>query len=331
MIKRITALLFAVTLMTGCTEIEENVLEENTSVAEEEVVEQVEENNEDTLENEKEMVADSADINNDLIEAVDENDIQKVQGLLKDGADPNFKDEYGLIPLSISYFSEESNNFTYNEVIKVLLEEGANPNLAVNDNNDTALSFAVLRENVELIKVLLAYGADPLIKNNEGLSAISELDRSTEIGRLFYGADETNPITLNLENSFFKTFVLDYFLSKGFSEVSSSAFLALDSPTGFVMGVYGNDLANVTAVEAAFELVGLPTNGYNISYIQHIFVGVSNNDLEFKEEVNTWFVDNLKKYGDIPENEIYEELIIDDLSIELSIQNNIVRIFILPL
>lgn len=40
--------------MTGCTEIEENVLEENIAVAEEEKVEQIEENNEDTSTNEKE-------------------------------------------------------------------------------------------------------------------------------------------------------------------------------------------------------------------------------------------------------------------------------------
>ena len=54
MIKRITALLFAIVLMTGCTEVEESVLEENTAVAEEEVVEQVKENNEDTSVNENE-------------------------------------------------------------------------------------------------------------------------------------------------------------------------------------------------------------------------------------------------------------------------------------
>lgn len=55
MIKRITALLLAAVLMTGCTEIEESVLEENTAVAEEEVVEQVEENNEDTSANEEKL------------------------------------------------------------------------------------------------------------------------------------------------------------------------------------------------------------------------------------------------------------------------------------
>lgn len=48
MIKRITALLLAAVLMKGCTEIEESVLEENTAIAEEEIVEQVEENNEAT-------------------------------------------------------------------------------------------------------------------------------------------------------------------------------------------------------------------------------------------------------------------------------------------
>lgn len=48
MIKRIIGLLFAAALMMGCTVIEDNVLEENTAVAEEEIVEQVEENYEDT-------------------------------------------------------------------------------------------------------------------------------------------------------------------------------------------------------------------------------------------------------------------------------------------
>ncbi|MDX1771442.1 MAG: hypothetical protein R3328_07950 [Planococcaceae bacterium] len=54
MIKRIIVSLFAAMLMTGCTEIEENVLEENIAVAEEEIVEQIEENNGDTSTNEKE-------------------------------------------------------------------------------------------------------------------------------------------------------------------------------------------------------------------------------------------------------------------------------------
>lgn len=54
MIKRITALLFAAVIMIGCTEVEESVLEENIAVAEEEVVGEVEENNEDTSVNENE-------------------------------------------------------------------------------------------------------------------------------------------------------------------------------------------------------------------------------------------------------------------------------------
>ena len=53
MIKRITVLFFAAVLLAGCTEIEENVLEENTAVAEEEVVDQIEENNENTSTNEE--------------------------------------------------------------------------------------------------------------------------------------------------------------------------------------------------------------------------------------------------------------------------------------
>lgn len=55
MIQRIAVFLFAIVLMIGCTKVEESVLEESTAVAEEEVVNQVEENNEDTSANEEKL------------------------------------------------------------------------------------------------------------------------------------------------------------------------------------------------------------------------------------------------------------------------------------
>ena len=58
-----------------------------------------------------------------------------------------------------------------NEVIKFLLENGANPNLQ-DKNGETALHGAAFFLNVQNIQTLLNYGADLTIKNNKGLTAI---------------------------------------------------------------------------------------------------------------------------------------------------------------
>lgn len=57
-----------------------------------------------------------------------------------------------------------------NELVKLLLENNANPNLT-NLNGTTALMYATQFKNSELVKLLLHYKANKLVKDNDGKTA----------------------------------------------------------------------------------------------------------------------------------------------------------------
>ena len=295
---------FLTVILTGCNpqETQEKSTEETQAVSE--------------VQKTQGTIKDISD--KELSEAVYENDVSKVKDLLKVGANPNYKDEDGTPIISVVYFSDDRNNFMYNEVIKILLEEGADPNTPINEHNDTAISFAVSNENIELVKILLAKEADPTIKNKDNISAMTGVDKDTKIGKLLFGSEKVpSKSVINLNYEIFNTFVTYYFKSKGFIEESSNeAHLLLRSPTGFLFGLYGADLENTDGIESAFELINVSTNNLNVSYLQHIFVGISNNDRTFTDEVNKWFIGNLLSYNNDSATNIEDTLIRDNFLIE---------------
>ena len=105
----------------------------------------------------------------------------------------NAKNAMGFTPLILAcyrgntpvaeYLSKSVNNLNYNSsngtalasvavkgdtaLAKVLLEAGANPNLA-DPNGVTPLVYAVQFENKELVALLVKYKADTKYKDNEG-------------------------------------------------------------------------------------------------------------------------------------------------------------------
>lgn len=120
--------------------------------------------------------------------------------LLEHGATVDILDERGYTPLhttarsSVGHGASEKTAPQRAEVAALLLEHGAAVN-ARTPHGDTALSNAVLRNNVGLVKVLLAHKADPNIANAQGMTALHTAafngpDRS-EIARLLleHGAD----------------------------------------------------------------------------------------------------------------------------------------------
>jgi hypothetical protein len=53
------------------------------------------------------------------------------------------------------------------EIVQLLLENGADPNIP-NNLNETSLSYAVENRSYELAQLLLSYGADPNLQRNDG-------------------------------------------------------------------------------------------------------------------------------------------------------------------
>ncbi|MEN6343702.1 MAG: ankyrin repeat domain-containing protein [Armatimonadia bacterium] len=88
--------------------------------------------------------------------AVWRDDVGTVQALLRAGADATASDDEGTTPLHAAGSAE---------VLHLLLEAGAAAN-AVNNRGQTPLHWAVLRGKLEVVRGLLAAGADPRIRDS---------------------------------------------------------------------------------------------------------------------------------------------------------------------
>lgn len=107
----------------------------------------------------------AADINDDLLKAVFDVDLEKVRELLDQGANPNAKDKNGDIILMIA----ARNGYT--GIIKLLLDAGADPN-AKDENGWTALMEAAYYGHTDMVKLLLDAGADVNAKDENGYTAL---------------------------------------------------------------------------------------------------------------------------------------------------------------
>jgi hypothetical protein len=106
--------------------------------------------------------------------------IPVVNFLIQSGSNVNVQERYGFTPLHFA---------TYNggnlPLVELLLENGANPNIQ-NMNVDTPLQLAVQSGNKEIVRALLAGGADRTIKNGSymgnarQIAQILLLDAETE-------------------------------------------------------------------------------------------------------------------------------------------------------
>ena len=88
--------------------------------------------------------------------------------LLRLGANPDNKAEFGWTPLHISdNHNDISPSLSDLEFSKLLLQYNANPNIRDNDGN-TPLYKAFMKNNTDKMELLLQYGADPYIQNDRG-------------------------------------------------------------------------------------------------------------------------------------------------------------------
>ncbi|MCI0388792.1 MAG: ankyrin repeat domain-containing protein [Acidobacteria bacterium] len=114
----------------------------------------------------------SGNVNSDLIIAIDENDIEKVKSLLDKGADINARIENGDTALMMAV-----NRTRDIKLVNLLLDKGADVS-AKNNNDDrlqlnqTALIYASIYEETEIVIALLERGADVNAQNNYGYSPL---------------------------------------------------------------------------------------------------------------------------------------------------------------
>jgi 5-methylcytosine-specific restriction endonuclease McrBC regulatory subunit McrC/ankyrin repeat protein len=100
-----------------------------------------------------------------LFHAVLCDNFEIVKVLLENGAEPNLRIEKGITYLMMA---SENSNF---EIAKALLENGAEPNLT-NDLGNTALIEAAYFDCIDIVDLLLDYGANPNLKNQDNETAL---------------------------------------------------------------------------------------------------------------------------------------------------------------
>ena len=102
-----------------------------------------------------------------LWEDVHMNDLDVVKYLLENGANPNTQEKEGWTPLHLC-----AQNYSV-ECARLLLDYGADceiKNVYGNNVINTAAFYS--RNRGEIIRLLLAHGANPRNKNNNGISAL---------------------------------------------------------------------------------------------------------------------------------------------------------------
>ena len=101
---------------------------------------------------------------------------QMMRLLLDRGADPNAVTASGESPFQTA--------LSHPEALRILLENGADPNQILDSTGETPLMTAALDLDVDLVKLLLEYGADVTQVNREGKSVLDMLGRTRKYGQV---------------------------------------------------------------------------------------------------------------------------------------------------
>lgn len=103
----------------------------------------------------------------ELLDAIESQDIEKVEELLNSGVDINHGYENNLTPLHQTALVENESD-TLIQICQMLVKKGAIASAKIKDTLETPLHFAAYRGNVEVAKILIRYLADINAQNDYG-------------------------------------------------------------------------------------------------------------------------------------------------------------------
>jgi len=134
-------------------------------------------------------------MSDELFDAIDKHDSKRIAALLSAGADPNAASTHPPKWRPLGAAIEELEFGGAIEIVRLLLEHGADVNAPYVESKLTPLHAAMFTEDIEVIRLLLEAGADPNALTDEDRSPLRfavEQD-APEIAALFlrYGADAT--------------------------------------------------------------------------------------------------------------------------------------------
>lgn len=107
--------------------------------------------------------------------AVEVGSIECVQVLLRHGADVNTFNDKGVTPLNAVCGDKTIEPDTVLEIVRLLLEAGANPGHKDFHEQRTALQRAMITANISIVEMLLGVGSDPNTIDSAGRCPITNL------------------------------------------------------------------------------------------------------------------------------------------------------------
>jgi len=155
-----------------------------------------------------------------LLDAIRKNDIEEVKKAILEGANVNIRDQWQITALG------EATNDNKIEIVKILLDNNANINIK-NKDHYRALHYAASRNYVEIAKLLLEYGAEIDAVDKYGNNPIGEAVKnySDKVGTGMIDlllAYRANPLLKNNYGFSAKMLVKDFAKTKSIENIFDS-------------------------------------------------------------------------------------------------------------
>ncbi|CAK4677646.1 unnamed protein product [Aphanomyces euteiches] len=188
--------------------------------------------------------------------AVRNNKPEVVRVLLENGADPNLQDLKGMTPIICSAFAEHAST----EMLRAMVQHGANINFQMKSNGDTALHIAIKHEKQDIATALVGCGANIMATNHLGFRAI-DIATSTALQFAIKSAAGHRDVMISYTHSHAE-FALK--LRRSLEAVNITAWLDTMDPSGIGGGsVWREEIAK--GISNASLLVAIISEDYTKS------------------------------------------------------------------